>query len=308
MRRSLLVIVLAVLCLGILAYHLLPGPIYKLSRAMERRSAGLTEKHLLVGDHHISYLEGGQGPNVLLVHGFSANKDHWTRFARYLTPAYRVVAVDLPGFGESSRIESESYTIVEQAERLDRIAEALGLASFHIAGNSMGGNISGHYAHRFPEKVLSLGLFNSAGIETCPERSELSVLLERGENPLLVSSPEDFDRVMAFVFVSPPWIPAPAKRYLANMAALHRSFDAKIFEEIRRPDQSLEPLLSEIRVPTLILWGDRDRLIHVSCARVLEQGIPDARTVIMEACGHAPMIERPEEAAGHYRSFLAGLR
>jgi pimeloyl-ACP methyl ester carboxylesterase len=257
-----------------------------------------------VGDHTVVYLEGGKGETILLVHGFGANKDNWNRLAKYLTPSFHVVAVDLPGFGESTKREEASYTIAAQVERLDSIAKALSLESFHVAGNSMGGSIAGKYAVRFPDKVLTLGLFNSAGVPQCPEKSEMARLMEKGENPLLLETAEDFDRMLEFAFVKPPWFPGAVKKLMAEEWVRSRSFNEKIFREIMTENASLVPDLAKIWTRTLILWGDTDRLLHVSCAEVLGKGLPSSTTVIMKDCGHVPMMERPEETAQHYLEFL----
>ncbi len=99
-----------------------------------------------------------------MVHGFAANKDNWTRFAKFVTPVYHVVALDLPGFGDSSCLESASYSIADQAKRLNRFADEIGLKKFYIVGNSMGGHIAGRYTVMFPETVLTLGLFDASGV------------------------------------------------------------------------------------------------------------------------------------------------
>jgi pimeloyl-ACP methyl ester carboxylesterase len=197
-----------------------------------------------------------------------------------------------------------TYSIAAQVERLDKIAEALSLSSFHVAGNSMGGNISGKYAARFPEKVLSLGLFNSGGVATCPERSELSRLLEEGENPLLTETPEDFEAMINFAFVKPPWFPGPVKKALAKEWNQSKPFNEKVFRELFVRESFLEPDLPKMQTRTLILWGDTDRLVHVSCTEVLEKGLQNSTTVIMKDCGHVPMMERPEETSRHYIRFL----
>lgn len=241
---------------------------------------------------------------VLLIHGFGANKDNWNRLAKHLTPSYHVVAVDLPGFGESTKRQDAIYTIDAQVERLDKIAEALSLKAFHVAGNSMGGNISGRYAVCFPDKVLSLGLFNTAGVVHCPEKSEMAKLMEKGENPLLMETPEGFDAMLEFAFVKPPWFPGFVKKALAEEWVKSKAFNEKVFGEIMAEASSLEPDLPKIRTRTLILWGDTDRLLHVSCTEVLEKGLPNSTTVIMKDCGHVPMMERPEETAQHYLKFL----
>jgi len=285
-------------------YFAFPERLYRISVALERKTAGLTEKQVQVGQFTICYLEGGQGETLLLLHGFGADKDNWNRLAKHLTPKFHVVAIDVPGFGMSSRPETESYTIRDQALRLDLIVAALGLDSFHLAGNSMGGAIAGRYAAEFPDKVRTLALVNTGGIANCPKKSELRKQLEEGKNSLLLETPEDFEKMLAFVFVRPPWIPGPVKAHLARQAIERRSFNEKVFRQIHAEGSDLEPELSRIRARTLILWGDQDRLIDVSCTEVLEKGLADSTTAILKDCGHAPMIERPEETARLYLGFL----
>ena len=304
MKRTTLIVVVLLLLVPVVLYVAFPGALVEVAIDMERKSSGLSKGSIVIGDHSVYYLEGGEGETILLVHGFGANKDNWNRLAKYLTPLYHVVAVDLPGFGESTKRQEASYTIAAQVERLDKIAEGLSLNSFHLAGNSMGGNISGKYAVRFPDKVLSLGLFNTGGVVHCPEKSELSRRLEKGENPLLAETPEDFEEMIRFAFVQPPWFPGPVKKALAREWTQSKPFNERVFREIFTEGSSLEPDLPNIKARTLILWGDRDRLIDVSCTEVLEKGLQRFTTVIMKDCGHVPMMERPKETFRHYLKFL----
>jgi abhydrolase domain-containing protein 6 len=271
-------------------------------RFIERSLAGLSEKSVQVGDHKIAYLEGGTGESVLLLHGFGADKDNWDRFARYLTKKYHVVAPDLPGFGESSRIKTDRYDIFSQVVRLHEFAHTIGLKKFHCAGNSMGGNIAGVYASFYFGDVLSLGLFDSGGVKS-PFPSELSIDLKKGYNPLIVGSTADYDKLLDFVFVKKPHIPGSVKSYLADMAIHNRDFNQKIFREINTGLQ-LGNRMRWIRARTLILWGGTDRVLNVSGAWVLRRAIRNSKIVIMKKCGHLPMVERPDEAAKYYLTFI----
>ena len=304
MKKTLFLVIAALLLVPVVLYLAAPELLVDLFTDMARKSAGLSKGSVVVDDYTVFYLEGGKGETILLVHGFSVDKDTWNRFAKYLTPSFHVVAVDLPGFGESTRNQDASYTIAAQVERLDKIAGALSLKSFHLAGNSMGGNIAGKYAVRFPDKVLTLGLINTAGILHCPDKSEIAALLEKGENPLLVETEEDFDAMLAFSFVNLPWFPGIIKKKMAEEWARNRSFNEKVTEQLFAEASDLEPDLSKIQARTLILWGDRDRLLDVSCAQVLGKGLPDSTTVIMKDCGHVPIMERSEETVRHDLEFL----
>ncbi len=274
------------------------------SVSSDRKNAGLVEKSIQVGDHHIAYLEGGSGkdPTVVLLHGFGANKDNWLHFARYLKDGYHVVIPDLPGFGDSSKIIAQKYDVDTQTARIHEFAAKLGLMKFHIAGNSMGGVISGLYAANYPDDVLSLGLLNPGGIID-REPSGLSRSLASGVNPLVIEKPADFDRMVDFLFARPPVIPSFAKSVLAERAMDASDFNKKVFAEATPRDQ-LEKRLPDIKVRTLVIWGDTDRIFPPSSAYVIGGAVKNAQILIMKDCGHIPMVERPEETARHYIAFI----
>ena len=129
-------------------YFLFPGVMFDFLKTAERSAAGLKQKSVQVNGLRIEYLEGGKGDPLVLLHGFGANKDNWTRFAKHLTSHFRVIALDLPGFGESSLAPDGDYRTHVQAERLKAFIRALGIESFHLGGNSMGGNIGQSVATR----------------------------------------------------------------------------------------------------------------------------------------------------------------
>lgn len=286
-----------------------PSLMLKMAIAAQRRAAGLRQSTLSVTGHEITYLDGGSGEPLILIHGFGAEKDNWTPVARHLTQRFRVIAPDLPPFGETPGWEGASYSIDAQVERVRAFARELGLTRFHLGGNSMGGAIAGRYAGRYAEDLLSLWLLAPAGVEAA-DPSELEELLEKGENPLLVSSPDEFRALMEFAMEERPYIPGAVLKHLAGIAVERRPVYDAVFEELTREREgaapSLEQVLSGSEVPTLIAWGDRDRLLHVSGATVLEGVIKNAKVQILEGIGHVPMIERPEQSAAALVGFLDG--
>lgn len=304
MKRILLVLLAIVLALAVLSYFFGPGLVAKWARNSERKAAGLQEKSTRVEDHEIVYLEGGHGEPILMVHGFSVDKDNWTPFAKFMTPDYRVLAPDLPGFGDSSHLENASYGIADQTRMLDKLVEAVGLPKFHIVGSSMGGHIAARYAIMHPAKVLTLGLIASGGVKS-PVPSELATRLSKGErNPLIPTSVDEFDFLLKFVFVVPPEIPGFAKKFFLDEALKHKAGNERILKQVVTELEALEPDLGKVKARTFVLWGDTDRCLDVSCVPVLQKGVPDCTAVIMKACGHVPMLERPNEAAAHYLAFL----
>ena len=305
-RHIVLIAALTALVAVIVVYYVFPDVAFKLLLKAERISAGLKQHSIEAGDLHIEYLEGGQGDVVLLLHGFGANKDNWTRISKHFTPHYRVIAPDLPGFGGSSRQPDANYTIAAQADRIHAFVRAIGVKRFHLGGSSMGGNIAGVYAARHPENVISLWLVAPGGVVSA-DPSEMGKELNEGKpNPLVVNSVEDYDRLLDFVFVKRPFIPGPMLKKLAEEALKNRPLNQKIFRQINVvPVKSpLEGTLNGSVVPTLILWGADDRVLHVSGAKVLESVMPKAQVAIMKGVGHLPMIEKPAETAEIYIRFL----
>jgi pimeloyl-ACP methyl ester carboxylesterase len=306
-KKYIFLIAALTICLAVVVvYYIFPDVAFKLLLKAERSSAGLKQHSIKVEGLHIEYLEGGQGDVVLLLHGFGANKDNWTRISKHFTPHFRVIAPDLPGFGDSSRQPDLNYTIAAQAVRVHAFVRTLGLQSFHLGGSSMGGNIAGVYAAQHPENVISLWLVAPGGVASA-DPSEMERELNAGRpNPLVVESVEDYKRLIDFIFIKKPFIPGPMLNQLAKEAIRNSPLNQNIFKQIHEASNitGLESTLNGSLVTTLILWGANDRVLHVSGAKILESVMPKAQVAIMEGVGHLPMIEKPKETAEIYMSFL----
>lgn len=299
---------IAVLILAVLlGYFVFPRKLYDLMRSMIRRRGGMRQKSVKVGDDVWPYLEGGSGDGVpvVLLHGFGGDKDNWSIYAPHLTKDYRLIAPDLPGFGENARLMDRDYDTHSQTKRVKAFLDALGISKCHIGGNSMGGFIALQFAIEYPDTTASLTLFNNAGI-VGEDKSELVISAENGENALALNDISDVDRLMTFVSYKPTPMPKNFKKLFFEEADMHRDLLDKIFWQI--VDASMkEPLnerLDEVKAPSLIIWGRHDRLIDVSCVAVLDKGIRDSEAVILEETGHIPMIEKPKETAAAHRAFL----
>ena len=304
MKKKAGVLIAAVIALALVTYFILPSLLFKIGINSLRKAAGLELKTVAVGDHKIAYLEGGSGETIIMVHGFAINKDCWTSFAKFITPGFHVIALDLPGFGDSTYLENASYSFDEQAKRLDQFADALDLPDFHIVGNSMGGSIAAQYAVMFPDRVITLGLFNSGGVAS-PEQSDFGQITAKGgPDALIMGSVEDFDRLMPFIFSTPPYIPRFVKKLVVKDAQKHKASNERIFKELSSELYALEPDLPKIKTRTLVLWGDQDRILDVSSVQVFQNGLPNSTVIILKNCGHVPMEERPQETAEHYLTFL----
>lgn len=290
---------------AVLAIRLMdPATLLKWSMDRERSKAGLSESAVQIDDHTMAYVEGGSGPNLILLHGYNAEKDHWTRMAQHLTKPVHLVAPDLPGAGNSSRLQDASYDYRSQVTRLKRFVDERGLAPMFLGGNSMGGHISALYAATYPSDVKGLILFNAAGV-TSPIPSELQREREKGRNPLVARNAEEFEALMNFVFEKPPWLPDNIKTHFAEKSIANTAFAEKIWADLMRQPVKLEEMLPHIQIPTLIIWGEFDRVIHPSAADVFHRLLPQSKLVMMEGIGHAPMLEDPAESAALVEEFIA---
>jgi abhydrolase domain-containing protein 6 len=274
--------------------------------AAEARLYGFRTETVDIGELRISTYQGGPADAkeaIVLLHGYSADKNVWPRFAKYLVKDYRVIIPDLAGHGETGFDEHWDYSAPAQARRVALMLDRLGIEKVHVAGNSMGGFISAHFALAYPARTLSTTMIDPAGV-TPPMLSDMQKMLAQGRNPFEVSSREDFDSFYAMTMASPPWLPgfvlaAMAKKYEARRPEL-----AQIFRGFHEHDQ-LDSRLAEIQAPALVIWGSEDRLIHVSGAQIWAKGLPHAQLIVEEGIGHMPMVERPAETAQFYRQFLA---
>ena len=284
-----------------------PAVLFRWLTAALRRFARVRRKTIEVDGIAWPYLEGGppEGEVLLLVHGFGAEKDHWLAYARQFSKKYRVVIPDVPGFGEATKSADLDYGMAAQAQRLDGFLQALGVPRCHAAGNSMGGYILLKLALDNPARLESLTLLNNAGVSSSGQ-SELEEAVARGESPLVMRSPADVDRLLAFAMAKPLHVPARFKQVMCDQNAPHADFRDDVFAALSR-DHGQRPLnsrLPEVRVPTLVIWGRHDRLIDVSCVDALQSGIPDCESFVFEDLGHMPMVEAPVRTARRHIAFL----
>lgn len=299
------IIVLVLAAIGFV--YLAPVTATRVFIGLERRRAGLVRKEIDLRDGlHFVYLDGGHGEPLLLLHGFGGNKDNFTRVARFLTPHFRVIVPDHIGFGESAHPPDADYSPTAQAARLHAFAQALGIQSLDVGGNSMGGQIAMTYAALYPDEVTSLWLIDPAGVWSAPESELRKVIIDTGENPLLVRNEDEFARLFPWVMNDPPFVPRPIMNVIAQERIRNFVLEERIFRQIAA--DSVEERVNGLGTPSLIVWGNRDRLINVATADLLHKLLPNSQVVIMPGIGHVPMIERPKQSAEDYLRFQASLQ
>ena len=266
------------------------------------------EKHSVqVGDTKWVYFEGGQGPTLLMLHGFAASKEVWLKQMELLTPHFHVIAPDLPGWGESSRVEGASYNIDAQVSRLQGFVDALNLPKVVLIGHSMGGAIAGVFAAEHPEHVAELALLDSFGLKT--NENEFSRQAMAGKNLFTFDNREQFAKATAWAFAKPLDIPGRFQDVLIQRNQENRAFINNTFNELRDPSQylSLESRLDKLGMPVLGLWCHDDKIIDISALDSLRNGLKSAAAIstsTMTGCNHMPIMEKPDETARILTQFV----
>lgn len=278
--------------------------IYRAGAAAESRLRGFRTGHAEVEGRQMAYYEGGraEAPTVMLVHGFSADRDVWARFGSHLLDGYRVLIPDLLGHGETGFVGGADYSAPAQAARVGALLDELRIDQVHIMGNSMGGFVAAHFAAAHPERTLSLGLCDASGVEA-PVPSALDRMLEEGHNPFLLTDPGQFDAFYAMTMAMPPYLPRPVLDAKAQDYVERREELAEVFVG-QHGRNTLDDRLADITAPTLVMWGEEDPLVDISAAHVWAQGLSDATLVVYDGIGHMPMVETPVRSAADYARFL----
>ena len=292
-----------------LSYPAIGHWLYDLNMAAEAKLYRLHKIVVPITEMTVSTWQGGPyeaSSSVLMLHGFSADKNIWLRFARHFVGNYRVIIPDIAGHGETGFKAGGGYDIALQAKRMIQLLDVCGVEKVHVIGNAMGGYMAAWLAATYPDRIVSLALIDPAGV-AAPEVSDLERHLAKGHNPFLIHSKEEFQRFYAMTMTQPPWVPgvvldAIAQRYEQACDELE-----EIFREYRA-SAPMEPRLPDIKCPTLLVWGRKDRLIDVSSVAIWSKGIDDLRVEILEGIGHLPMVEDPSHTAQVYREFLASQR
>lgn len=309
---GLLALIVVVLVVGWLALQRPDTPYEKL----EATYASPASQYMDLGNGlRLHYRDEGNkaGPAIVLVHGFSASLHTWEPWVRRLSPDYRIISLDLPGHGLTRAPQGYQATIEGYADVVDQVTARLGAQKFVLAGNSMGGNVAWVYALAHPERLDGLVLVNAAGWPDASDTGEEPVVFKVLASPIgraLIGKMDSTNMVrggLQAAFAPTPQMvdEAMVQRYVQMARAPgHRDI---IFSIMRghsdRPVATSEKLAA-IKVPTLVMHGDTDKLIEVEAGRKFGAAIPGSTVIIYEKVGHVPMEQIADRSAADLRNWL----
>jgi len=261
-----------------------------------------------IGGPTVSSLIAGGGPEqVVCLHGLGSNKASFFETVSALTPEHTVHALDLPGFGSSSKPARAPYDAAWFADCVGRYLDSMAIDRAHVVGNSMGGRVALELALDHPERVASLSLLAPA--VAFRRKRELAPLV-RLLRPELAAIPHPMRAAQVretfwSLFARPERLdPAAADIVADEFCQTYRSRSARVafFAALRNiyldaphGEKGFWTRLAGLEPPALFLWGDHDRLIPAGFSRHVADTLPGVRQEILAECGHVPQVELPEQ-------------
>ena len=257
---------------------------------------------------NMHYQDTGPSKNVipiLFLHGFGSSLQTWDSWSEALSSEYRVISVDLPGFGLTGADPSGIYTDQRSVEVLEAFLKALKIPKVVLVGNSMGGKIAWQFTARYPNQVSKLVLISPDGYA--------SPGMEYGKKPDVPAIADLYRYFFSKTFLAMNLKPAYADPNTLNDALVNRYYDLMLAPGVRgailgRMQQTVlqdpVPSLASIQVPTLLIWGEKDAFIPISNSNDYLKVMPNVKRVSLPNIGHLPQEEQPSIGLQVLKEFL----
>lgn len=277
-----------------------------LSRYVRSYLAGLKSLRVEVDREECRYLDGGKGDTIIFLHGTAGSKTEWRSLMQEYREDYRVIAIDVPGLCISLPFRHRKHSLRQLGQWLGCMIEQLRLGKVHIMAASMGCTLGAYFAASQPERVKSLTLLGFPFQLVLPPQKPESLLQEFRE-AFYVDSVEGLQALYRRAYFKAPTLPTIVLRYNLREIRQYRESVLQVLKEVLESAPVMVAGLRQIRVPTLVLHGDTDRVCEAQNGEFWHLHIPQARFHIIPECGHMPHIEKPEEVLQQHRMLLRAV-
>jgi len=253
------------------------------------------EEKILIDGLKINYKIAGQGPAILILHGWGGSSDSWISVQEILAKeGFKVICPDFPGFGKSET-PFEPWGVKEYSKFVLNLTKILELQKFFLLGHSFGGRVAIKFSVLYPEKIKSLILCNSAGIkQKWGFREKFIFRLSKLGNAIFTFPPlkrfKNKFRNLFYIFLR-------HKDYAKVEGTMRKIFKKVLTEDLLKD-------LPRIKTRTLIIWGESDKLVPVKYAHIFKEKIESSKLEILPKIGHSPHLEVPEKLAKIIIQFL----
>ncbi|MEW9897524.1 alpha/beta hydrolase [Chitinivorax sp. PXF-14] len=274
---------------------------------LKAKYANAESKFVDIDGTMVHYRIEGKGPTIVLLHGIVASLQTWDGWTERLKGRYRIVRLDVPGFGLTGPMASGNYTTAGYVDFLDKFLARVGVDNCVMAGNSLGAFFAWNYAVAHPEKVSKLVLLDSPGFQQ-PVPFIVKLAQTPGADKVVTSMTPRFmvaanlrDVYMNKGLVTDALVD---RYYEMTLRPGNRDAYVKIFREMVERSKTDSPGIDKITMPTLIMWGKQDPWVPLSVAMRWLKALPSAQYVFYDGVGHMPMEELPWRSSQDLDRFI----
>lgn len=277
---------------------------------LKKEYANEHSKFIEIDEMQVHYRDEGKGFPIVLVHGTASSLHTWDAWTQELTKNYRVIRMDLPAFGITGPNKTADYSIKAYTDFLHQFLTKLNVDEFHLAGNSLGGNIAWNYAAEHPKNIAKLILVDASGL---PTNKPQPAIFKMAKTPVLNS---------LFLYVTPKFFikknmqevygdetkitDSLVTRYhkMALRVGNRQAFIDRAKVDFKLGSKANVNKLKSIQTPTLLIWGVKDSWIPLDNGKRMDSILPNSQLVVLPNSGHVPMEENPKESLAILKSFL----
>jgi pimeloyl-ACP methyl ester carboxylesterase len=260
----------------------------------------MKEEKILVDGLKINYKVAGQGFPILILHGWGGSSDSWLKISEIFSQDFKIICPDLPGFGKSQK-PPRIWGNEDYCDFVFKFANELKIEKFYLIGHSFGGGLAAKFVVKYPEKVRALILCDAA-IFRKKRRWSLRQLIAH------------FLAKLNFILGIPffeKYVYPIARKIVYKIAGVYDYYVIKdgimkkTFGKVVNEDLSY--LLPQIKLPTLIVWGEKDSKVLLEDAFLIQKSIPNSKLEIIKKIGHDPHLKKPFELSKIILDFLKTL-
>jgi pimeloyl-ACP methyl ester carboxylesterase len=263
----------------------------------------MDSKKVRAGRTEVSYYDEGKGNPIFLIHGFAGSKRYWDKVLPQLANEHRVIAIDLPGHGETGMGE-DRYSIEDMASTIKELLFKLGLDKVTMFGHSLGGYITLAFAQQYPQYLTGFSLVHSTAN---PDSEEAKDARENNAKKIQEEGARQFIEGLSKKLFSPENIEANAKEIEETveigMKATKDGLVSALMAMKDRPERN--KVLEETKLPVLLIAGDQDQIIPPEKTFTVSK--PNIENKTIQNAGHMSMYEQPEELVKAMKEFLAKI-
>lgn len=265
--------------------------------------------------HHHKHGKKNHYPTLVFLHGFGGDKDTWPSIVTKIPKTYHSIILDMPGHGETTFVEGLDEPTVESYVRSIREfleVTHLDKEKIYLIGCSFGGAVAALFAHNYPECVLNLALLCPAIVT--PVRTETCSKVMSGHfTTLIPTNGEEFINMISLLTSKTQYYPHRIMQSFVNInfTIERQSLLRKLLQNLVSKDKEFETDLqfkiNSIKIPTLIIWGENDEMLHVSGAKLLADNLENCELQIIENCNHVLQLDQPKKTAKFIVDFVKDL-